>query len=234
MMPFVDYSFDGSSWNLLLRLFFAAMAGALIGIEREKHGRPAGLRTHLLVALGSCLMMIISESFYHKYGSLSGTGVVRVDPSRVAAQIVAGIGFVGAGVVIKEGMTVRGLTTAACLWMAAGIGMGFGMGIYGPTLVATFLGLLSLIFLKKLEPYIKKDRFLTFSVLIDGGRDVYPELEAVFASCSMKISDVACDYDVRSGEVCYEFILTQHRKRMGRDLGEAVAKIPGVRKIQYK
>lgn len=233
-MIFDDAFFGGPALTVLVKLLLAALAGGLIGIEREKHGRPAGLRTHLLVALGSCLMMIISESFNLKYGHLSGTGPLRVDPSRVAAQIIAGIGFIGAGVIIKEGMTVRGLTTAACLWLAAGVGMGFGMGAYLPTLIATVVGIGSLIFLKKLEPFIKKDRFLNFSVQIEGSRDVYPELERIFAACGMNISDIACEYDTRSGTVRYEFILTQHRKRMGRELAEAVAKIAEVRSIKYK
>ena len=101
--------------DIFVKLILAAIAGGLIGLEREKHGRPAGLRTNLLVSVGACAMMIVSEAFYLKYGMLNVDSAVRFDPSRVAAQIVVGIGFLGAGVILKEGASVRGLTTAASL-----------------------------------------------------------------------------------------------------------------------
>lgn len=228
------YDLGGSATTIAIKLVLAAVGGGLIGFEREKHGRPAGLRTHLLVALACCLMMIISESFYLKYGQLSGMSVLRVDPSRIAAQIVTGIGFIGAGVILKDGLTVRGLTTAACLWLAAAIGMGFGMGVYLPTFIGTFIGISSLTFLKKLEPYIKKDRYLTFSVTITDGKDLYPELEHIFILHGMNISDISCHYEPHCGETRYEFILTQHRKRMGRELTKIVAELPNIKKISYK
>lgn len=226
-------TFGPTSFTIMFKLLLAACCGALIGMEREKHGRPAGLRTHLLVALASCLMMIISESFYLKYGEVSGTSRLQIDPSRIAAQIVAGIGFIGAGVILKDGMTVRGLTTAACLWLAAAIGMGFGMGIYLPTIISVLIGISSLIFLKRLEPYINKDRYLTFRVEVEGGIDIYPQLEELFAHYNMKISDVSCSLHPRSGETHYKFILTQHRTRMGRELAQNVAEIKGISKIEY-
>jgi putative Mg2+ transporter-C (MgtC) family protein len=227
-------SFGSFSFTIIIKLLLAALCGALIGMEREKHGRPAGLRTHLLVALASCLMMIISESVYLKYGQIPGTSILRIDPSRIAAQIVAGIGFIGAGVILKDGLTVRGLTTAACLWLAAAIGMGFGMGIYLPTIASTLIGISALIFLKRLEPYINKDRFLIFRVEVDGGVDLYPQLVEIFAQYNMVISDISCSLQPRSGVTHYKFVLTQHRTRMGRDLARTVAALTGVRKIKYQ
>lgn len=227
-------TFGPISFTIIIKLLLAALCGALIGMEREKHGRPAGLRTHLLVALASCLMMIISESVYLKYGLIPGTSILRIDPSRIAAQIVAGIGFIGAGVILKDGLTVRGLTTAACLWLAAGIGMGFGMGIYLPTIVSTIIAISALIFLKRLEPYINKDRFLIFRIETDEGIDVYPQLEVIFAQYKMIVSDVSCTLHPRSGETHYKFVLTQHRTRMGRELAKTVAELEGVKKIEYQ
>lgn len=226
-------TFGPSSFTIIAKLLLAALCGALIGIEREKHGRPAGVRTHLLVALASCLMMIISESFYLKYGQVPGTSILRIDPSRIAAQIVAGIGFIGAGVILKDGLTVRGLTTAACLWLAAAIGMGFGMGVYLPTIISTLIAIIALIFLKKLEPYINKDRYLTLRVDVDEGIDIYPELEGIFAHYHMEITDVSSSLLPRSGETHYKFVLTQHHKRMGRELAKTVAELNGVKKIEY-
>lgn len=218
----------------LARLSLAALAGACIGMEREKHGRPAGLRTHLLVAVGSCLMMLISEEFYVKYGALSGSGVVRIDPSRIAAQIVTGIGFLGAGVILKEGISVRGLTTAACLWMAAGLGMAFGAGLYTIGFLSTFLSLASLIFLKKLEPVIRKDRFLTMIVRAGIEEDIYDRLEQVFGEHGMWISSIASELDLEGREVRYEFVLTRHKKRMGMELTHAISALPGVRRVTFR
>ncbi len=224
----------GMETTMLIKLFLAALAGGILGIEREKHGRPAGLRTHLLVALGACLMMIISEAFFLKYGAEGVESAVRLDPSRTAAQIIAGIGFLGAGVIIKEGITVRGLTTAASLWVAAGLGMAYGMGLWGPATFTLGLALVSLIFLKKLEPLIKKDRYLHLLVVADDRRDIYPELETIFQESNLRITDIEGDQNFESGEVRYEFIITQHKKRIGRDLTNLIRHVEGVKRVRFK
>jgi putative Mg2+ transporter-C (MgtC) family protein len=218
----------------MLKLLLAALAGGIIGFEREMHGRPAGLRTHLLVTVGSCLMMIISEAFHLKYGHLGEESAVRLDPSRTAAQIIAGIGFLGAGVILKEGVNVRGLTTAASLWVVAGLGMAVGMGLFGPAAITTLLAFFSLFFLKKLEPVIKKDRYLFLTVIAGSDKDIYPELERIFREHHLRITDVSSSLDLGVGEVGYDFILTQHRRRMGRALTSVIAGLPGVKKISFK
>ena len=127
-----------TSFDDLVRLLVAAALGAGIGLEREIHGHPAGMRTHLLVALGSSLFTVLS---IHGFGS----GDPRLtDPSRVAAQVVSGIGFLGAGAILKEGASIRGLTTAASLWAAAAVGMAAGVGDHLVALGATVIVLLSL------------------------------------------------------------------------------------------
>lgn len=132
-------TFDpATEFDLVLRLLLAAFLGALIGVEREIHDHPAGIRTHLLVALGSGLFTVLSIVGF------PSAAEAATDPSRIAAQIVTGIGFLGAGAILKYGPTVRGLTTAASLWAAAGIGMAAGAGqpILGVT--ATVIVLVSL------------------------------------------------------------------------------------------
>jgi putative Mg2+ transporter-C (MgtC) family protein len=130
-------------WDAFLRLAVAAGLGAAIGIEREVREREAGIRTHLLVSLGSCLFTIVSAYGFHEFLS-SGASVVRADPTRIAAQIVTGIGFLGAGAIIREGISVRGLTTAASLWMVAAIGMAAGAGYYWPAVAGTGLTVFAL------------------------------------------------------------------------------------------
>jgi putative Mg2+ transporter-C (MgtC) family protein len=127
----------------LLRLALAAFLGGLIGVERELREREAGLRTHLLVALGSALFTIVSAYGFEDF-LRSGQSVVRADPTRIAAQIVTGVGFLGAGAIIRQGLSVRGLTTAATLWVVAAIGMATGAGYYSGAVITTALVLVSL------------------------------------------------------------------------------------------
>ena len=124
-----------------VRMAVAAVMGMAIGVERELREQAAGLRTHMLVAVGACLFTIVSA-----YGF---QGVATdVDPSRVAAQIVTGIGFLGAGAILREGLSVRGLTTAASLWITAAIGMAVGLGMYWASGVAVAITLVSLLALR--------------------------------------------------------------------------------------
>lgn len=121
-------------WNFILRLFIAGLLGGLIGFEREFRAKEAGLRTHFLVALGSALFMLISQYAF--------TG--RFDAARVAAQVVSGIGFIGAGVIIFQKNVVRGVTTAAGLWVAAAIGLASGAGMYAIAAAATLMTVICL------------------------------------------------------------------------------------------
>lgn len=127
--------------EFILRLFVAGFLGAAIGLEREYRAKEAGYRTHFLVSLGSALLMIISQ--YAFYDVLA-VGTVRLDPSRVAAQVVTGIGFIGAGTIIFQKQIVRGLTTAAGIWTVAGIGMAIGAGMYVLGICSTLLVLAGL------------------------------------------------------------------------------------------
>jgi putative Mg2+ transporter-C (MgtC) family protein len=127
----------------LFRLTLAAVLGGAIGFEREYREREAGLRTHLLVCVGSALFTIISAYGFHDFLT-SGDQVVRTDPTRIAAQVVTGIGFLGAGAIIRQGLSIRGLTTAATLWVAAAIGMAAGAGYYPGAIIGTVITLIAL------------------------------------------------------------------------------------------
>ncbi|MCP3033246.1 MgtC/SapB family protein [Halobacillus sp. A1] len=133
----------------LIRLSLALLLAGMIGFERELKNHAAGFRTHILVGVSSCLMMLLSiygfENFIEEYDN------IRFDPSRIPSYVISGIGFLGAGTIIVNGMTVRGLTTAASIWTVAGLGLVIGAGMYGVGILATFLVLLSLIFLNKIE-----------------------------------------------------------------------------------
>jgi putative Mg2+ transporter-C (MgtC) family protein len=138
--------------EISIRLLIAAAAGMAIGIEREMREQAAGLRTHILVAVGSCPFTVVSV---YGFAAFAGPQSASADPSRVAAQIVTGIGFLGAGAIIRQGPNIRGLTTAASLWIMAAIGMAVGVGMYLATAVAVAITLVGLWALRPFRRWLR-------------------------------------------------------------------------------
>ena len=148
---------------ILIRLLGAALMGGLIGLERAYHGRPAGLRTHTLVCTASSLLMLLTVFQWDLLGERY-METLRVDPTRMAQGIMTGIGFLGAGVIMRENLTVRGLTTAASVWITAAIGIMIGMGFFIPALVGTMLTLFVLAMLGRVERAMKSKRYAQLKV----------------------------------------------------------------------
>lgn len=161
----------------LIKLLIATILGGLIGMERQIGGQYAGFRTQLLVCLGSCLFTISSIHIYKVYGN-------SVDPARIAAQIVVGIGFLGAGVILKHGVTIRGLTTAATLWIVSAIGMAIGFGQYEIAVFTYFLVFLTLAIFKNIEDILPKNRYSTLTIRLSG-------------SDELRISELLGDFDIK-------------------------------------
>jgi putative Mg2+ transporter-C (MgtC) family protein len=157
---------------LAARLLLACVLGGVIGYERESIDRPAGFRTHILVCVGAALVMVTSEFIFHRY-----KGMVNIDPARLGAQVISGIGFLGAGTIIREGFNVKGLTTAASLWAVSCVGIAAGIGFYEGAVAATILIYLTLIFLKKLEEHFSKKH--NFSVIYVKSDNVPGQIGAV-------------------------------------------------------
>jgi putative Mg2+ transporter-C (MgtC) family protein len=155
--------------DIALALCSALAAGSLIGLERSYHGRPAGFRTHALVSLSSALLMLVAVYQWRWFGG-TPLEAVRIDPTRMAQGIMTGIGFLGAGVIFKEGLTVRGLTTAASIWITAALGILFGVGFYFPAILGTIatLGILSCF--RWIEAVIPGQSFSLFTVRFDRAR----------------------------------------------------------------
>lgn len=128
-----------------IKIVMILILAGIIGWDREQHGRPAGFRTHILVGIGSTIIMIVSIMLFEKFPGADG------DPGRIAAQVVSGIGFLGAGTILVQGSTVKGLTTAASLWTTAAIGLAVGGGFYYTAIIATFIVFISLVFLNSIE-----------------------------------------------------------------------------------
>jgi len=148
--------------EIFLRLCIALIAGACIGYERSYHGRPAGFRTHTLVCTASSLLMLVTV--YEDHWMEIATEFIRLDPTRMAQGIMTGIGFLGAGVIIKEGLSVRGLTTAASIWMTAAIGILAGIGFYFPLVVGVVMTLGTLASFRLIERKMPAQIFYLFDV----------------------------------------------------------------------
>lgn len=174
-----------SDIEIIIRIALAALIGGLIGIEREVHNRPAGLRTHVLVTIGSTLIMLISIDGFDTLG----TGRLA-DPSRLAAQVVSGIGFLGAGTIMRTGTSINGLTTAASLWVSAGIGLGVGAGYYLGTIVTAIITLLTLMSLGTLEKKILRSKYKDIEISTTNRPGVIGQIGVAFGNHHISIKDI--------------------------------------------
>ena len=189
--------------NPVGKLVIAACLGGIIGWERERRGRPAGLRTHILVCVGVTLMMVVSEHIFERYKTYTADSIIRVDPARIAAQVVVCIGFLGAGTILRLGTTVRGLTTAASLWVVAGIGLAVGSSCYVPALLTSVIALISLLLLPFFERNVKRDKYKTLKLCIAGcDTQLTPVLE-ILRQNSMDMQHYEFERDLVKNEVVY-------------------------------
>ncbi|MBT3394372.1 MAG: MgtC/SapB family protein [Waddliaceae bacterium] len=208
MEAFFSYEVIG----LLGRLFLAAFLAAVIGLERDIHGRAAGLRTHLLVGLGSGLFMIMS---------LLVANAASTDPGRIAAQIVTGIGFLGAGAIMKEGFSVRGLTTAACFWIVAAIGMAAGAGYFSLAICTTIIALLSLSVLRYFDKMYKKESYRTLTIKVPNNVDTKKIIDiAKYKSSSVLFVDINKDYtaDMQTIKLTLRIFHRGNTDKISRDI----------------
>lgn len=177
---------------VLLRLFVAALLGGVVGIERENKKRAAGLRTHVLVSLGSSLVMVLSEYLFHEY-----QGLTNLDPARLGAQVISGIGFLGAGTIIKQGVSVKGLTTAASLWAVACIGLAAGTGFYTAAVIAAAIVFITLRTLSKFENIIiyKEEAYSEIGVRIENKPGKLGEVASFIGRMGANINNVDIEDD---------------------------------------
>jgi len=206
--------------DLSARIIVAAILGALIGLEREIHGHPAGIRTHMLVALGSAIFTVLS---IHGFGQEVDSS--RIDPTRIAAQIVSGIGFLGAGAILKDGIVIRGLTTAASLWATSAVGLGAGAGEYVVAFVGSAVILVSLWPINALVERFRGSATADTQIRLQIDRvDQLGEVSSVLREYKVEISGITTQ---RLGKGAYQVDLSL-RARRGSDITlaiQALAKI---------
>ena len=197
-----------SEWELFFRLTLACVLGGIIGYERQSRRKSAGLRTNVLVCLGSCLIMVLSEALYFNV-----EGRTNADPARLAAQVVSGIGFLGAGAIMKEGLTVTGLTTAACIWAVSGVGLAVGAGYYSGALFTTGLIFATLGTLSRIDEWVMHEKnFMHISSCID---DLQLKVRGVKVKGDENNSDtLVIDYEVYNHRSLKSVIVVDAIKRI--------------------
>ena len=219
-----------SNWEIAVRLTLALVFGGLIGLEREAYGRPAGFRTHILVSVGSALVMIISV-----YG-LASIKFAHTRPSydatRIAAQVVSGIGFLGAGTIMREGSSVRGLTTAASLWVVAGIGLAVGVGAIIPAYITTVLVLITLLVLSRVERSFLSTKRHVIVVEISDRPGQPGAIGLVLGRHNINIHDVKLDQDARPALLEMSVSLPSKVDRIA--VLEEISTIDGVLSVRSK
>ena len=216
-------------WEMTVRLVVAAALGSVIGLERERLSWTAGLRTHMLVAVGSALIMIVSA---YGFTEVLKNEHTVLDPSRVAAQVVSGIGFLGAGAILLRGEVVRGLTTAASLWAVAAIGLAAGGGMYAAASVATVIILLILAGIKPLEERYRATRQTReFTLIADPGQVTLQSLGVALGSRTARIRQ----FVAQRNEDDVEEIRIRLSPIAAREVAQIMVQIqavPGVRTVQ--
>lgn len=213
------------------KLALACVLGGLVGWQREVHERPAGFRTHVLVCVGSCLVMIVSLGT----ASLDGTGTYRFDPGRIAAQVVSGIGFLGAGTILRQGNVVRGLTTAASLWTVAAIGLATGLGGFYACLaaLATLLVLTTLTLFNRLEMRLIERRQLR-DVTLTVPREQVLGIVRFFSERSIGIKSIETERSDIRGSVRVRLALRISRRIDMDTLTHSLLSEMGVQSIDWE
>ena len=220
-----------SNYEILFRLLLAAFLGAVVGLEREVHGRPAGVRTYLLLCMGSALIMVVSEFLFLKF-EVQGLGdILRADPGRIAAQAITGIGFLGAGVIMHYRDTIRGLTTAAGVWVACAVGLAVGAGFYLFGSAVTALTLLSLVGLKAMERHLKKDWYKEMTVVSKDEAGQFARIQEVLQRHEFEIVNFALRKDLERKEVQASFLLRVRTVQPSREVIKEVFNIEGVSSV---
>ncbi|HOA05468.1 MAG TPA: MgtC/SapB family protein [Candidatus Fermentibacter daniensis] len=218
--------------EVLLRILLAAFCGALLGLERQIHGRPAGLRTHILVSTGAALMTLAGMHAMKGFGDGIAFPDYVPDPTRLAAGIVTGIGFIGAGAILRTRDMIRGLTTAACIWIAAGVGLASAFGMTVPVVAVTLFSLVVLSVFSVLEDHLPRHRQRDLKLVCGSGPTpsaMAERVSGILAGRGLRCSDIEMDVSER----CFVLVFRLHYfKRLDLiELLEEISSLDGVSSV---
>ncbi|MEJ2744726.1 MAG: MgtC/SapB family protein [bacterium] len=219
-------------WETLLRLVLALIFGGLIGTEREAHGRAAGTRTNILVCMGSAAIILAFQKLYATV-PLGADSAIRMDPARAAAGIITGIGFLGAGTIIKGRNFVLGLTTAASIWIVSAIGITLGLGHYLISTEVTVLALLTLMALEGLSHRIRPDRYREIRIEGDGGVELYERVRSKIEALGLNVKDYGIKIRSPEGGTVVDFIVKFKGQGLGVETVKALSQVAGVRRLRW-
>ncbi|MTI69999.1 MAG: MgtC/SapB family protein [Firmicutes bacterium] len=216
--------------QIILRLVLSIFLSGIIGIERESIKRPAGFRTHILVCVGSTLVMLVGTHIFelYKYDT-------NLDPARLSAQVISGIGFLGAGTIIKEGDTVKGLTTAASLWAVACVGLAVGAGFYFGAITTTFLIFITLMVFTKIERNIKSRRnYIKLKVITINKPGQLGKLGIITGSMGATIESIELQTNDKKSEAAIDLLIRLKDKKDGIKLVKEISTIEGVKELSQR
>ena len=220
---------DGDNLEVAVRLGVAMVAGGLIGLERSYHGRPAGFRTHALVALSTALLMVLPMFGRQWLPQVTDNLNLTLDPTRMVQGIMTGIGFLGAGAIMRDGLSIRGLTTAASIWITAAIGVLIGTGFYFPAGLATLFTLGTLSVFRWIEASIPIKFYAHFNVRFAREASMpEPDLRALLKRHGFALSNLSYKFDGTAGFFEYRMVIQGRRASKARTLTETLAATPGV------
>jgi len=220
---------DGVYIDIVVRLLASLAVGGLIGLERSYHGRPAGFRTHSLVCLSTSLLMLVTVYETRWFPNVAQARI-SLDPTRMAQGIMTGIGFLGAGTIIKDGLSVRGLTTAASIWITAAIGILIGIGFYFPAAIATILTFGTLSVFRWIESQIPSQFYAQFVVRF-ARNDAMPEIEMrrLLEDYDFTIANLNYQLDVEADFFEYQMVIRTNRADNAARLTQALNGIESVK-----
>ena len=216
--------------DITLKLLLAFALGGLVGLERERHNQPAGLRTHIILCVGATLITIVSIQMSRDLGNDRLT-----DPTRIAAQIVSGIGFLGGGAILRLGATVRGLTTAACIWTVTGVGMAVGAGYYFPAAMVVLTMLFTLLVLARFEDtFIKKRMYREMTLTARSSPDLLGNVEKVLSNNRIFIKKIEVEREIAEPNVELRAIVTAPERVNLNKLSDEIFQIPGTLRFEME
>jgi putative Mg2+ transporter-C (MgtC) family protein len=219
----------------ITKLILAAVLGGAIGFERESHGQAAGIRTNTLVSVGACLMMMLSLNMEAIFRHLTVDSVVRLDPGRIASYAIASMGFLGAGAILKGKGSVRGLTTAAGLWLVTGIGLSIGAGYIFPAVASTLLSLLVLYNIRLLKPFFKRDIYTILIMKFDGRDCPLDQIKKIFSDFpELSIQHTNFIQSLSPPSITYRLRLLSKEITYWRDVVGKLSGIPGLVEISWE
>lgn len=219
-----------NEWTIIFRLVLASILSGMIGFEREFHGRAAGFRTHILLCIGSTLVMLTSMHIFDIYYTRAA-----VDPARIAAGVVTGIGFLGAGAIIHSKSSIKGLTTAASLWVVAAIGLGVGSGLYLGSIITTILTLVALMIFSRIEhSMIRKDWYRTIVIEAKDGADRLKAIRETLAEYRNEITDFEADRAKDAANMVLKLGLKLYEPRLADNILEDIGRLEGVKSVKWQ